>query len=152
MPSKRIEKVTIPSQSLDPYTFTVEHFDAGPLAYSGPLDCVLTPAEARALADALRPPLPAGACEECLRFGWAVFHVDRAPGWEIQRCDNCKSVVDDDDAANHAARVVLAWRGGGLLLNEGQREVLREALIVIADSLRSEESSVEFHDDDRAIY
>ncbi|KKL92577.1 hypothetical protein LCGC14_1883290 [marine sediment metagenome] len=39
------------------------------------------------------------ACIECLGLGWAVFQVDREPGEEIERCDNCEVFPDDDTAA-----------------------------------------------------
>lgn len=36
--------------------------------------------------------------------GWGVFFVEREPGFEIERCDECARFVDDDEAIDHVLR------------------------------------------------
>lgn len=42
-----------------------------------------------------------GACDECLRMGWATFNENS----EVQRCDTCAVFDSDDEALAHALRL-----------------------------------------------
>jgi hypothetical protein len=44
------------------------------------------------------------ACENCHGRGYDLFQVDRDPGQEIERCDSCGKLKDDDAAAVQFAR------------------------------------------------
>ncbi len=42
-----------------------------------------------------------GPCTECEGRGWEVFESDTR-GLEVQRCDSCRALPDDDVAILHA--------------------------------------------------
>lgn len=41
-------------------------------------------------------------CVDCP--GWAIFDVNREPGREVERCDECDRFCDDDEATDHVLR------------------------------------------------
>lgn len=60
-----------------------------------------------------------GCSEGCEGVG--VFWVDRAPGWEVQRCDSCERFADDDEAAVYLVR---AAERGELWAREQLRQLI----------------------------
>jgi hypothetical protein len=76
----------------------------------------------------------AKACDECDGLGWAVFLVDRAPTYEIERCDTCKAYEDDRQAVAAAALLLaLLVSGEHHTLTDVQRESVRDAARCLGD-------------------
>lgn len=51
------------------------------------------------------------ACEECLCLGYIPCESSER-GLEIQRCDNCSALVNDDEAVRFATYDLGAWLTG----------------------------------------
>ena len=76
----------------------------------------------------------AKACSECEQLGWAVYQIDRAPVYEIERCDGCKVYADDAQAVAAAALMLALLVGGELVtLTDPQRELVRDAARCLGD-------------------
>ena len=76
----------------------------------------------------------AKACSECERLGRSVCHIDRAPTYEIERCDTCNVYADDGQAVAAAALMLALLVGGELVtLTDTQRELVRDAARCLGD-------------------
>jgi hypothetical protein len=90
-------------------------------------------------------PVPPG-CDECAHLGFAVFNgADDGSGGDIQRCDNCGTFRNDDQAIHAAANALGELVADGARFTAQQRDEIYQVAVVLREKADLERTVLPIH-------